>query len=102
MPKALPVRILKTSATRAVAALPAMMVSVLTKRGRQFSVRTALPNSVIQSARLVNFPAYPSPRLNLFRLDPCFHAYSAAKILCLITASAKIFLTPTEETHSFT
>lgn len=45
MPKALPVRILKTSATRAVAALPAMMVSVLTKRGRQFSVRTALPNS---------------------------------------------------------
>ncbi|EPE0654843.1 hypothetical protein ACSF43_004427 [Escherichia coli] len=55
MPKVLPVRILKTSATRAVAALPAMMVSVLTKKGRQLSVRTALPNSVIQSAKIVNF-----------------------------------------------
>lgn len=36
MPKVLPVRILKTSATRAVAALPAMMVSVLTKKDASY------------------------------------------------------------------
>lgn len=36
MPKALPVRILKTRATRAVAALPAMMVSVLTKKDASY------------------------------------------------------------------
>lgn len=77
MPKALQVRILKTRATRAVAALPAMMVSVLTKKGRQLPVRAALPNSVIQSAKFVIFPAYPSPRLNLFRLDDISDSFTA-------------------------
>lgn len=36
MPKALPVRILKTSATRVVAALPTMMISVLTKKDASY------------------------------------------------------------------
>lgn len=56
MPKALPVRILKTRATRAVAALPAMMVSVLTKKfahyySKSYSSCTGR-NSVLQSSGL--------------------------------------------------
>ena len=87
IPKALPVRILKTRATRAVAALPAMMVSVLTKKGRQLSVRAALPNSVIQSAKFVIFPAYPSPRLNLFRLDDISDSFTDSRAAAIAARS---------------
>lgn len=93
MPKTLPVRILKTSATRAVCGITCYDGFCFNKKGRQLSVRTALPNSVNQSAKFVIFPAYPSPRLNLFRLDDISDSFTDSRAAAIAARSfALIFL----------